>query len=100
MRDLVLAVRPRRVVLPALRHVRPLADQAGLGQVARARNLEGAMQVRGGWRGRLHGRPVWLVDDVVTSGATLLEAARALRVAGAVVVGGICLAATARRRPK
>ncbi|GAA4347057.1 ComF family protein [Angustibacter luteus] len=99
VRDLALAVRPRRVVLPALRHGRPLTDQAGLGQQARARNLAGAMRVRSGWRGRLRGRPVWLVDDVVTSGATLLEAARALRAADAVVVGGVCLAATLRRRP-
>jgi predicted amidophosphoribosyltransferase len=35
---------------------------------------------------------VWLVDDVVTTGSTLSEAAHALRRAGAREVVGVCLA--------
>ncbi|MEP6797352.1 MAG: phosphoribosyltransferase family protein, partial [Lapillicoccus sp.] len=72
-------------------------DQAGLGQEARARNLAGAYAVRSARTPGLVGRRVVLVDDVMTTGATLVEAARALRAAGAVVEAAVTLAATARR---
>jgi predicted amidophosphoribosyltransferase len=42
-------------------------------------------------------RIVWLVDDVVTTGATLHEAARTLRRAGVERVIGVCLARTPTR---
>lgn len=48
-------------------------------------------------RARLHGARVMLVDDVVTSGATLRAATRALAEVGAEVVGAAALAATPRR---
>jgi predicted amidophosphoribosyltransferase len=69
-------------VLPVLRQRRQVADQAGLGARQRRVNLAGALEVAvGGARLLERGRPV-LVDDLMTTGATLAEAARALRRAG------------------
>jgi predicted amidophosphoribosyltransferase len=89
----------------ALRASRAAADQAGLDAGARAANLAGSMGVRSGAARRLrrltHGDPparVLLVDDVVTTGATLREAQRALEEAGVTVAGAAVVAATRRRR--
>jgi len=87
---------PVRVV-PALRGGRGLADQAGLDAGSRAANLAGALRVVPGGERLVAGRAVVVVDDVVTTGATLAECARALRAAGAVVVGAATVAATSRR---
>jgi predicted amidophosphoribosyltransferase len=84
-------------VLAALRHTRGVADQAGLSRAARAANLAGALAVRASAARRLADRPVILVDDVLTSGATLAEAARAIRVIGGVPFGAAVLAATCLR---
>jgi ComF family protein len=83
-----LAVAPR-----ALERLRDTPSQTGLGRRARRRNVAGAFGVRSGER--IPAR-VWLVDDVVTTGATLAEAARALRRAGARQVTAICSARTLR----
>lgn len=74
---------------------RAVRDQAGLDHVARVANVGGAMVARPG----VDGRGVVLVDDVVTTGATLTEAARACRAAGATSVRAASLAATVRLRP-
>lgn len=84
-------------LLPALRHGRAVADQAGLGHRARAENLAGALVVTPRAVRRLDGAHCVLVDDVVTTGATLGEAARALRSAGAASVVAATVAATRRR---
>lgn len=86
-----------RGVSDALHPVRSIADQAGLGHGDRADNLAGAYAVRPRARALVAGRCVVLVDDVVTTGASLAEAARALRAAGARVEVAVTLAATQRR---
>jgi ComF family protein len=60
------------------------SPQAGLSAAARRRNVEGAFAVR--QRGRLAGRPVVLLDDVWTTGATARSCARILKEAGATEV--------------
>ena len=74
-----------------LQQARTVADQSGLDTQQRAANLAGALAAR------RTARPVVLVDDVVTTGATLAEAARALRSAGVRVVGAAAVAGTVRR---
>ncbi|MGB7819090.1 MAG: phosphoribosyltransferase family protein, partial [Ornithinibacter sp.] len=86
------------VVAPALRHVRAVADQSGLGREERARNLNRALSVDPAWRDVIAGVPCLLVDDVVTTGATLCEAARAIRAEGASAVVAVTVAATPSRR--
>ncbi len=85
------------VAWPVLRIRRRVADQAGLNHRQRAANLEYAMQVKPRLRAGVRGVPCLLVDDVLTTGATLMEAARALREAGAGHIGAATVAATQRR---
>lgn len=68
--------------------------QKGLGRGARAQRLRGSMRVRRRVRSIVAGHPCIIVDDVLTTGATLAEAARALHAAGARVAGAVVLAAT------
>ena len=78
---------PRRDLLRAVR--RP-QDQLRLGRAARYDNLAGAFAAVP----RARGQRVLLVDDVVTTGATLAEAARAVTAAGGMVLGAATLAST------
>ncbi|XVQ12281.1 ComF family protein [Spirillospora sp. CA-255316] len=84
-------------LLQALRHRRKVADQASLPAARRASNLAGALEALPGVA--LTGRSVVLADDVVTTGSTLAEAARALRAAGARVLAVTTVAATPRHHP-
>ena len=86
-------------VLPVVRVARSLADQAGLDAHERAANLDGALAVPDRFARLVRGRPVVVVDDVITTGASINETARVLRGAGADVVAAAVVAATRRRLP-
>ncbi|MDR2996542.1 MAG: ComF family protein [Microbacterium sp.] len=76
----------------------PRTDQRGLGRAERARNVRGSMRVRHPLlRPAGAGSSVVIVDDVVTTGATIDEAARVLRHAGFRVLGAVALAVTPSR---
>ena len=66
----------------ALRVGRPVRDQAGLGHAERRANLDGSMALVPGVEEVLDGADIVLLDDVVTTGSTLAEAARAVRSGG------------------
>jgi predicted amidophosphoribosyltransferase len=81
-----------------LRHVRRVQDQAELGVSGRRANLRGALAIRRSSADLVVGRECVVVDDVVTTGTTAAEAARALTSAGAHVVGACFLSVTLRRQ--
>ena len=93
------------VVVPALARRGRARDQVGLGSRARGRNLATGVVVRARRLGHVRpgglpsGRPTCLlVDDVVTTGATLAAAQRALESAGVQVLAAVVIAATPSAR--
>lgn len=79
-------------MLAATRYVAPFHTRERLSAKARADAIRGAFRAGRGWD--LTGKAVCLVDDVTTTGATLREARRALRAAGAKKVLAAVLAKT------
>ncbi|MBI1384169.1 MAG: ComF family protein [Rhizobiales bacterium] len=75
-----------------LERTRRTTSQVGLSASERVRNVAGAFRVARAWRAGLAGRRVLLVDDVVTTGATLDACARVLRRGGAASINVAALA--------
>ncbi len=67
-----------------LRLSRKVSDQSGLHRQARITNMDGAFELKTPIRGEMI-----LIDDVVTTGATLREAARALNSQGFAGLGSV-----------
>ena len=82
----------------ALERVKATAPQVGLTRPQRAANLAGAFRVDKAKAGRIVGGKIVLVDDVLTTGATVGECARVLRRAGAASVDVLTLARTVRQK--
>lgn len=87
-------------VLPALQRVRAGSDQRQLDRRERQRNLRGVYRLRPECKALLHNRHVVLVDDVVTTSATVRAISRELRRGGVAQVDIWCLARTGKRDDK
>lgn len=79
-----------------LRRLRATPSQGGLSPAQRADNVAGAFAVRRGREPLVEGRRVLLVDDVMTTGATVEACARTLKRAGARAVDVLILARVVR----
>ena len=78
-----------------IRH-RATRSQGGLSRRQRQRNLAGAFAVPADLHHRIAGRSVLLIDDVMTTGATLHAAAKQLEAADSGPVSALVLARTVR----
>jgi ComF family protein len=85
----------------ALVRTRPTPSQGNMPSAkARRRNVQGAFAVPKGRAATVAGRAVLLVDDVLTTGATVEACARALRRAGVTKVLVLTVARVARPLPR
>jgi predicted amidophosphoribosyltransferase len=80
-------------VIAPLRWRHRVDDQSGLSIQGRKENVTGGMHARRATTDH----PLWLVDDIVTTGATIDEAVRALRAAGWSVAGVAVVASVESR---
>jgi ComF family protein len=71
-------------------------SQGRLGPLARARNVAGAFALRAGAGRNVAGKRLVIIDDVMTTGATVAECARVLRRNGAAFVGVLTVARALR----
>ena len=85
---------PGRVRADVLLRVRHGTPQRGLARAERLRNVRGAFALDPACAAALRDRRVVLVDDVMTTGASLAEAARALRSAGTAHITALAFART------
>ncbi|MBC7594130.1 MAG: ComF family protein [Kineosporiaceae bacterium] len=77
-------------------HARRVADQSGLSAHDRSLNMSGALRMRS--VAGLGGRSIIVVDDILTTGATVAEAVRVLTESGLRPASIAVIAATARHR--
>ena len=84
---LLRSVEVDAAVVPSLVFARRVRDQAGLSAAARAENMRGSFAAM-----RRPAAPIVLVDDIVTTGATLAEAVRAFQMLGVAVAGAAVIA--------
>jgi len=87
-----------RLAVDVLKRTRATPIQGGLSAAGRRRNVQGAFRVRRSREGLVKDQKILLVDDVLTTGATVEARSRALRRAGASCVDVLTLARVAAPR--
>lgn len=87
-------LRPTKADAKLLLRTRDTPSQRSLPRAERLANLEGAFAVEPLRALQIRGKRVVLIDDVMTSGASLHTAARVLRQAGALHISAVVLART------
>jgi ComF family protein len=92
--ELARRMAPGKTDANLLLRTRETPAQSGLARAERLRNLQGAFAVEPLRADQMRGRRIVLVDDVMTSGASLFAAAEALRLAGAAHITAVVLART------
>jgi ComF family protein len=92
--ELARRLAPRKAHADLLLRVRDTPPQVGLERPRRLSNVQGAFALEPARAHEVRGRAVLLVDDVMTSGASLFSAAQALRAAGAARVWAAVFART------
>ena len=79
----------------ALVKVKDTAPQEKLGRKERKENLVGCIRVKDEFKQKIKGKIVLLVDDIKTTGATINECAKALKLKGATAVYAVTVASRA-----
>jgi ComF family protein len=92
--ELARRLAPAKTDATLLLRTRETPAQSGLSRADRLHNLHGAFAVEPLHAEKLRGRRLVLVDDVMTSGASLFTAAEVLRLAGAAHITAVVLART------
>lgn len=92
--ELARRLAPAKTEASLLLRVRDAPAQSTLDRAERQRNVKGAFAIPNAGRAEIDGRRIVLIDDVMTSGASLHAAAHALREAGARHITGLVFART------
>ena len=85
-------------VLPMLQHQRAVSDQSKLNIASRRENLAMALTIKPEYLGNYRGEKVVILDDLLTTGATINEAKRALTKGGLQVQAAVTACVALRRR--
>ena len=90
--EVIAKASTRTVAHGALKRVKATPQQVGLDRATRAQNVQGAFRVPAEGKADVVGRKLVLVDDVLTSGATVDACARTLLRGGAASVDVVVFA--------
>ena len=91
------AKRRGKEAVPLLERIRNTTPQSELDKDERMENIENAIGVAENMKENVEGKRVLVVDDILTTGSSLDECARALKEQGAAAVYGLCLCSVSEK---